>query len=131
MSSWEILLESYHWIFHPLQSPSEKLVLVASLVFTYQHMPRGFCIFWYALYCFGFETAAPYMPSIKSGEYYLLVGFGRACAPVRCAHPSFWAHAHCSFAAPPNIKSRLFPDTKIFPFWPELGPPGEYIFPLG
>jgi hypothetical protein len=20
-----------------------------------------------------------------------LVGFGRACAPVRCAHPSFWA----------------------------------------
>ncbi len=21
-----------------------------------------------------------------------LVGFGRACAPVRCAHPSFWAH---------------------------------------
>jgi hypothetical protein len=22
----------------------------------------------------------------------LLVGFGRACAPVRCAHPSFWAH---------------------------------------
>ncbi len=23
-----------------------------------------------------------------------LVGFGRACAPVRCAHPSFWAHYH-------------------------------------
>ncbi len=23
-----------------------------------------------------------------------LVGFGRACAPVRCAHPSFWAHCH-------------------------------------
>ncbi len=21
-----------------------------------------------------------------------LVGFGRACAPVRCAHPSLWAH---------------------------------------
>jgi hypothetical protein len=21
-----------------------------------------------------------------------LVGFGRACAPVRCAHPSFWTH---------------------------------------
>ncbi len=21
-----------------------------------------------------------------------LVGFGRACAPVRCAHPYFWAH---------------------------------------
>jgi hypothetical protein len=24
----------------------------------------------------------------------ILVGFGRACAPVRCAHPSFWAHCH-------------------------------------
>ena len=22
------------------------------------------------------------------------MGFGRACAPVRCAHPSFWAHCH-------------------------------------
>ncbi len=22
----------------------------------------------------------------------ILVGFGRACAPVRCAHPSLWAH---------------------------------------
>jgi hypothetical protein len=21
-----------------------------------------------------------------------LVGLGRACTPVRCAHPSFWAH---------------------------------------
>jgi hypothetical protein len=44
--------------------------------------------------------------------YILLVGFGRACAPERCAHLSFWAHchaqwgaarppAHRSFAAPP------------------------------
>ncbi len=42
--------------------------------------------------------------------FYLLVGFGLACAPVRCAHPSFWVHcytkrgaarppAHRSFAA--------------------------------
>ncbi len=23
-----------------------------------------------------------------------LVDFGRACAPVRCAHPSFWTHCH-------------------------------------
>jgi hypothetical protein len=75
MSSWEILLESNKWIFHLLQSPSEKLVLVASLVFTYQHMPRGFCIFWYALYYFGFETAAPHKPSKKSGEYYLFILF--------------------------------------------------------
>jgi hypothetical protein len=27
-------------------------------------------------------------------HYYKLVGFGRACAPVRCAHPSFLAHCH-------------------------------------
>jgi hypothetical protein len=33
-------------------------------------------------------------------NYSILVGFGRACAPVRCAHPSFWDHpAHGSFAA--------------------------------
>jgi hypothetical protein len=33
-----------------------------------------------------------------------LVGFGRACAPVRCAHPSFWAHKHAKRAlrAPPS-----------------------------
>ena len=24
----------------------------------------------------------------------ILVGFGRACAPVRCAHPSFLTHCH-------------------------------------
>jgi hypothetical protein len=28
-------------------------------------------------------------PSWESIEW--LVGFGRACSPVRCAHPSFWA----------------------------------------
>ncbi len=25
----------------------------------------------------------------EKGRYLILVGFGRACAPVRCAHPSF------------------------------------------
>jgi hypothetical protein len=24
--------------------------------------------------------------------YYELVGFGLACAPVRCSHPSYWAY---------------------------------------
>jgi hypothetical protein len=28
-----------------------------------------------------------------------LVGFGRACAPVRCAHPYFWAHRHAKRGA--------------------------------
>ncbi len=46
------------------------------------------------------------------------MGFGRACAPVRCAHPSFWAHWHAkqalrapppSFAAPQKkIKLQYF-----------------------
>jgi hypothetical protein len=29
---------------------------------------------------------------------YKLVGFGLACAPVRCAHPSFWAKKHAKRA---------------------------------
>jgi hypothetical protein len=39
-----------------------------------------------------------------------LVGFGRACAPVRCAHPSFWAHCHPKRGAarpPPSIAASL------------------------
>jgi hypothetical protein len=43
------------------------------------------------------------MPSLK------LVGFGRACAPVRCAHPSFWAHFHAKQgAARPPAAHRSF-----------------------
>ncbi len=31
------------------------------------------------------------------------MGFGRACAPVRCAHPSFWAHSpNGALRAPPR-----------------------------
>ncbi len=41
-----------------------------------------------------------------------LVGFGRACAPVRCAHPSSWAHCHVKRGAarPPSppIAASLF-----------------------
>jgi hypothetical protein len=35
------------------------------------------------------------------------VGFGRACAPVRCAHPSFWVHHHAKRGAvrPPAHRS--------------------------
>ncbi len=38
------------------------------------------------------------------------MGFGRACAPVRCAHPSFWAHCHPKRGAarpPPPIAASL------------------------
>jgi hypothetical protein len=42
-------------------------------------------------------------------------------------------------APPPPIAASLIPKdkkstisiNKILPFWPELGPPGAYIFPLG
>jgi hypothetical protein len=74
-----------------------------------------------------------------------LVGFGRACAPVRCAHPSFWAlchaqrgaarpSAHRSFAAPPQTKKNYFQKQNvslqaqtraargIFSHWAKLGP---------
>jgi hypothetical protein len=30
---------------------------------------------------------------------YALVGFGLACAPVRCAHPSLWLHCHAKRGA--------------------------------
>ncbi len=36
---------------------------------------------------------------IHCGAIYILVGFGRACAPVRCAHPSFWAYCHINQGA--------------------------------
>ncbi len=60
------------------------------------------------------------------------MGFGRACAPVRCAHPSSWAHchaqrgaarplAHCSFAA-----FSLYSKNKNN--LPNLGRPREGIF---
>ncbi len=40
---------------------------------------------------------------------WLLVDFGRACAPVRCAHPSFWAHCHPNggLRPPPSIAASL------------------------
>ncbi len=71
-----------------------------------------------------------------------LVGFGRACAPVRCAHPSFWAHKHAkrdaaglpvqrSFAASslsPKNQNNLFPETKCFPSGPNSGRQGRISF---
>ncbi len=65
------------------------------------------------------------------------MGFGRACAPVRCAHPSFWAHKHAkracapphrSSAAPPKIKNTVFPETKCFPSGPNSGRQGRISF---
>ncbi len=38
------------------------------------------------------------------------MGFGRACAPVRCAYPSFWAYEHAKGGAarPPRPVHRCF-----------------------
>ena len=73
---------------------------------------------------------------IYAHHYTSLVGFGLACAPVRCAHPSFWAHfhakqgaarlpaAHRSLAASYSVLknyNELFPITKCFPLGDHRG----------
>jgi hypothetical protein len=71
--------------------------------------------------------------------YKKLVGFGLACAPVRCAHPSFWAHlpAKRGAACPPIAASllpqklkinKLFPETKCFPSGPNSDRQGRISF---
>ncbi len=81
---------------------------------------------------------------------WLLVGFGRPCAPVRCAHPSFWTHCHPKGGAarpsppsqlflirsPPKIKSietpaacvKGFPENICFPTGLNLGLPRQGFF---
>jgi hypothetical protein len=44
---------------------------------------------------------------------FTLVGFGRACAPVRCAHPSFWAHKHAKRALRAPAHRSLAAHSKI------------------
>ncbi len=80
------------------------------------------------------------------------MGFGRACAPVRCAHPSFWVHRHAKRNAmcPPPIAASLllirslkidkknyrtraahvmgFPEIICFPSGSSLGRPRHGIF---
>jgi hypothetical protein len=66
------------------------------------------------------------------GKYEKLVGFGRACAPVRCAHASFLAYCHAkrgaarlpvnrsfaAFSSPPKNnyfqKQNAFPQTRTW-----------------
>ncbi len=65
--------------------------------------------------------------------YTILVGFGGACAPVSCAHPSFWAHCQAKQGAarPPlprtsQLRCFLFdPPKKIKTI--KLGPPASLI----
>ncbi len=65
-------------------------------------------------------------------QYCILVGFGLACAPVRCAHPSFWVHCHAKRGAarPPRpwqLRCFLVDPQKYLPSI-ELGPPTSRAF---
>ncbi len=64
----------------------------------------------------------------KIKEYILLVGSGRACAPVRCAHPSFRVNCHAKRGAarPPPSRPQKYLQSI------ELGPPTSraFFFPL-
>jgi hypothetical protein len=53
-----------------------------------------------------------------------LVGFGRACNPVRCAHLSFWALKHAQRGA--TLLLIYPPPPPKLPLRPELGPPGAF-----
>jgi hypothetical protein len=60
------------------------------------------------------------------------VGFGPACAPVRCAHPSFWSHCHAQRGAarPPAYRSfAAFIYPPKFSLRSELGRQGRISFP--
>jgi hypothetical protein len=60
-----------------------------------------------------------------------LVGFGRACAPVRCAHPSFGTHCHAKQAlrAPPAHRSfaASYLPPKAYPQAQTLAARGVYL----
>ena len=62
---------------------------------------------------------------------YTLVGFGRACAPVRYAHPSFLGslpHPMGRCAPLKKKKKNIFPETKCLPSGPTSGRQGHIFF---
>ena len=48
------------------------------------------------------------------------MGFGRACAPVRCAHPSSWVHRHAKLGAVRPPAHRSFADPSDDILWSKL-----------
>ncbi len=64
-------------------------------------------------------------------KYFILVGFGRACAPGRCAHPSILDSLTCKTGrcAPPRPSQLccFFFTPQNFPLRPELGQSGVRI----
>jgi hypothetical protein len=78
-----------------------------------------------------YETSLSSSNPTFSQRSFIPVGYGRACAPVRCAHPSFWAvkYAQRGAARPPPIAASLlliYPP-KLF-LRPELGPPCRGVY---
>ena len=81
------------------------------------------------LYSF-WEYSLPSLLNILIFYYPLLVGFDLACAPVRCAHPSFWTLCHGKRGAarpPPIAASLLLIYTPKLSLRPELGQSGVRI----
>jgi hypothetical protein len=67
---------------------------------------------------------------------HVLVGFGLECAPVRCAHPSFWGSlprqtGRCAPPRPSQLRCLLFDPQKYLQSI-KLGPPTSraFFFPL-
>ena len=62
------------------------------------------------------------------------MGFGRACAPVRCAHPSFWAHCHAQRGAARPPAHRSFAASYLTPKniynLSNLGCPRQWLFSI-
>jgi hypothetical protein len=75
------------------------------------------------------------IPVLDLGFYRLLVGFGRACAPGRCAHPSFLDSLTCKTGrcAPPRpsqLRCFLF-TPQNFPSGPNSGSQGCVYLSIG
>jgi hypothetical protein len=68
--------------------------------------------------------------------YVRLVGFGLACVPVRCAHPSFWVHCYAKrgAACPLPRPSRSFAASYSTPeniyILSNLGRPRQGLFSI-
>ncbi len=76
------------------------------------------CIFKVRLYLLSAEYSTVYAELLYLWTYDLLVGFGRACAPMRCAHPSFWLiyMPNGALRAPPDIAASLLLSSSHSPY---------------
>jgi len=129
LSPFSIFLIFYFCICTSLHSTCTFISVIYHFHFAelYNYLSLSVHLFTYISPFFSFSIAL-----FRSICIYILVGFGRACAPVRCAHPSFWAHCHPKRgAARPPCPSQL----RCFSFDPQkyiksiqLGPPTSKAF---